>query len=242
LTSFFGFVIGDFLAQKIEGDSYDIFRCLRLGTYGLFLDGPIGHWWYTVLDKYVEPDDPRSTKAVLLKTAADQIIWAPVMTCVFFAVLKSLEGQPELIIPTIQDKLIKTIAANYVIWPAAHFINFRFVPTEQRILYNNCVSVAWTAYLSTLSAVPIVNVDDLSSKLLETQTQIFDSLPYGVQDGATQAANKAWEQLKNLPSFDSLLAPGQHYGLDLTIPKKIAIRPPRMVPALIQSLFSGGES
>lgn len=102
--------------------------------------------------------------------------------------------------------------------------------------------VAWTAYLSTLSAVPIVNVDDLSSKLLETQTQIFDSLPYGVQDGATQAANKAWEQLKNLPSFDSLLAPGQHYGLDLTIPKKIAIRPPRMVPALIQSLFSGGES
>lgn len=151
LTSFFGFVIGDFLAQKIEGDSYDIFRCLRLGTYGLFLDGPIGHWWYTVLDKYVEPDDPRSTKAVLLKTAADQIIWAPVMTCVFFAVLKSLEGQPELIIPTIQDKLIKTIAANYVIWPAAHFINFRFVPTEQRILYNNCVSVAWTAWLSTVS-------------------------------------------------------------------------------------------
>ena len=55
-----------------------------------------------MLDKYVEPEDPRSTKAVLLKTAADQIVWAPVMTCVFFAVLKSLEGHPELIIPTIQ--------------------------------------------------------------------------------------------------------------------------------------------
>jgi hypothetical protein len=39
---------------------------------------------------------------VLLKTAADQIVWAPIMTCVFFAVLKSLEGHPELIIPTIQ--------------------------------------------------------------------------------------------------------------------------------------------
>lgn len=77
-------------------------RCLRLGTYGLFLDGPIGHWWYTVLDKNVEPNDSRSTKAVLIKTAADQIIWAPVMTCVFFAVLKSLEGHPELILPTIQ--------------------------------------------------------------------------------------------------------------------------------------------
>ena len=77
-------------------------RTLRLGTYGLTLDGPLGHLWYKVLDKYVEPDNPRGNKAVLLKTAADQIVWAPVMTCVFFAVLKSLEGHPELILPTIQ--------------------------------------------------------------------------------------------------------------------------------------------
>lgn len=154
LTSFLGFVIGDFFAQKIEGGPYNILRCLRLGTYGLLLDGPIGHWWYTVLDANVEPDDSRSTKAVLIKTAADQLIWAPVMTCVFFAVLRSLEGHPELILPTIQDKLIKTVAANYVIWPAAHFINFRFVPSEQRILYNNVVSVVWTAWLSLVSNDP----------------------------------------------------------------------------------------
>lgn len=40
-----------------------------------------------------------------------------------------------------QDKLVKTIVANYILWPAAHFINFRFVPSEQRIAYNNVVSV-----------------------------------------------------------------------------------------------------
>lgn len=41
----------------------------------------------------------------------------------------------------VQDKLVKTIVANYILWPGAHFINFRFVPSEHRILYNNCVSV-----------------------------------------------------------------------------------------------------
>lgn len=41
-------------------------------------------------------------KAVLVKTAADQLIWAPIMTCVFFAVLKTLEGHPELILGTVQ--------------------------------------------------------------------------------------------------------------------------------------------
>ena len=29
---------------------------------------------------------------------------------------------------------MKTIIANYILWPGAHFINFRFVPSEHRIL------------------------------------------------------------------------------------------------------------
>lgn len=148
---------------------------LRLGTYGLLIDGPIGHAWYKFLDRVVYPDKPQSTAAVLIKTAADQLVWAPIMTIVFFALLKTLEGHPELIAATIQvsfglsngfadelcagcallvpdrasihlqDKLVKTVVANYVLWPAAHFINFRFVPNQHRILYNNCVSVSSAA-------------------------------------------------------------------------------------------------
>ena len=101
-TSFFGFVLGDVLAQRLTGADFSVLRCLRLGTYGLTLDGPLGHLWYKILDKTVWPDDPQSNKAVLAKTAADQLIWAPIMTCVFFAVLKTLEGHPELIMQTIQ--------------------------------------------------------------------------------------------------------------------------------------------
>lgn len=80
----------------------DACRCLRLGSYGLTIDGPIGHAWYKLLDKYVYPNDPQCNAAVLLKTAADQIVWAPIMTCVYFAFLRTLEGHPELIVSTIQ--------------------------------------------------------------------------------------------------------------------------------------------
>ena len=52
------------------------------------------------------PKNPNGLKSVLLKTAADQLLWAPVMTCVFFAVLKSLEGHPELILSTIQVRCL----------------------------------------------------------------------------------------------------------------------------------------
>ena len=85
-TSFVGFIIGDILAQQISGTPFNPLRCLRLGAYGLFLDGPIGHQWYRLLDATVFPKDPQGTKAVLTKTALDQLVWAPVMTCIFFAV------------------------------------------------------------------------------------------------------------------------------------------------------------
>lgn len=79
--------------------------------------------------------------------------------------------------------------------------------------------------------MPIVNVDDLSNKLLEGQTQLFDSLPAPLQDQAARAGTAARLGLSKLPSLDSLLSPGQHYGVDLTIPSKIEIRSPRMAPA-----------
>ncbi len=40
---------------------------------------------------------------------------------------------------------MKTVVANYVLWPVAHFINFRFVPSQHRILYNNLVAVCFLA-------------------------------------------------------------------------------------------------
>lgn len=52
-----------------------------------------------------------------------------------------MQGNPGAIIGTIQAKLIKTLLANYALWPLAHIINFKFIPSSQRILYINCVQV-----------------------------------------------------------------------------------------------------
>ncbi len=70
----------------------------------------------------------------------------------FFAFVNLFEGRPDLIVPAISAKLLPMLAANYALWPLAHLINFRFVPSKQRILYINCVQVVWSAYLSHLSA------------------------------------------------------------------------------------------
>ena len=151
VTSLVGFAIGDRIAQTIGGSSaFDIFRFARMSLYGVMIDGPVGHYFYQFLDTKVYPNDPKCTQAVLAKTAIDQCIWAPVMTCVFLAFLTSLEGHPDIatITSVIQTKLVPIMLANFTVWPLAHLVNFRFVPPEQRILFNNIVAIAWTTYLS----------------------------------------------------------------------------------------------
>lgn len=61
------------------------------------------------------------------------------------------QGTPSLIIPTIKAKLLKTLIANYCMWPLAHIINFKFIPSSQRILYINCVQVMCLLALLYLS-------------------------------------------------------------------------------------------
>lgn len=66
-----------------------------------------------------------------------------------------MEGRPDTILATLQAKFMPTLAANYMIWPLAHLINFKFVPSQYRILYNNVVCVAWLTYLSLLTHTKI---------------------------------------------------------------------------------------
>ncbi|DBA87095.1 TPA: hypothetical protein ACH3X2_005269 [Trebouxia sp. C0005] len=90
-TSFFGFLLGDAVAQLVVGNPYNYLRTARMVIFGILMDGPIGHLWYTFLDGKVYPEDPKSNKAVISKMLCDQLLWAPFFSCVFFAVIKTLE-------------------------------------------------------------------------------------------------------------------------------------------------------
>lgn len=181
-TSFVGFSLGDILAQSLEGaSSLDELRLLRLAAYGLLLDGPVGHVWYRWLDGTCDGKfaNARGPAAIATKTAADQLIWAPIMTCAFFAFLKVLEGHPELAVQTVQDKALQTVVANYCIWPAAHVISFKYVPSQQRVLYNNVIAIAWNCYLSLLASDSVGADADLTDlpALHDISARIAESLP-----------------------------------------------------------------
>lgn len=124
-----------------------------MAAFGIFLHGPIGHYWYGFLDRSIMVNAPKSAAAVATKTAIDQILWAPVFTSMFFTAMKSMDGRPlSESVDEVKEKLWPTMKVNWGVWPLAHIINFRFVPSSQRILYINTVQVGYNAFLSTMQA------------------------------------------------------------------------------------------
>ena len=111
---------------------------------------------FTVLDIGVVRDSPVccSAKAIASKILLDQIIMAPIGTCLFYIVTSVLQGETQQVSSKLREKFIPTLIASYTLWPAAHAINFKFVPSSQRILYTNIVSVCSCAHLSATSQQP----------------------------------------------------------------------------------------
>ena len=81
----------------------------------------------------------RSMRAVLVKMALDQLVMSPIFLLIFFTAVKLLEGQVHKLREVLREKFLKTLAAGYLLWPLALIISFRYVPTDLRILYLNCV-------------------------------------------------------------------------------------------------------
>lgn len=164
-TSFLGFMVGDAIAQSLSLSAaaaasstapaapaaLDCARVLRLGLFGLCVDGPLGAKWYDWLEANVCPSRPRSLRAVLAKTALDQVVYASVGTVLFFAAITCLEGRPEAAPAVVAAKWLPTMLANYAVWPLAHLVSFGLVSPAYRVLYNNVVSVGWLSLLSLIA-------------------------------------------------------------------------------------------
>jgi len=143
------------VAKKINKFVYDKMRGLRFMAFSALVGTPVAYFWYGWLDATILPLAPVSAQAIITKVVMDQVLYSPVMTSLFFSGMAVCDGKGVSgALTMIREKLWPTLLATWVLWPAAHVINFMYVPTDLRILYINIVAIVWTAYLSTVAAAP----------------------------------------------------------------------------------------
>jgi protein Mpv17 len=79
---------------------------------------------------------------VATKVAIDQLAWNPIFGLMFFSYLGLAEGKNfTQIAEKIRNDLQTAVMGSWTVWIPAHFINFRFIPSEQRLLYINSIQI-----------------------------------------------------------------------------------------------------
>ena len=151
LTSLTGFALGDILAQifiqKVK--PFDFYRLFRLSSFGFLVHGTTSHWFYGMLDGKIPG---KSAKVVFTKVFIDQVLWNPIFGIMFFGYVAALESKGfQYVIDKTKNELMTQVTGSWKVWPLAHTINFRFIPSSQRVLYINSIQIGYNCFLSLIA-------------------------------------------------------------------------------------------
>ena len=121
-----------------------------MASFGLAVHGPIGHYFYGFLDSKFPKTDAQT---VAIKVLIDQVLWAPIFTFIFFTWIELLQGHSiKQLGDKIKQDLVRGVTASWKVWPLVHVINFRFIPSSQRLLYINTIQIGYNVFLSMLAS------------------------------------------------------------------------------------------
>ncbi|KAL2092801.1 hypothetical protein ACEWY4_012599 [Coilia grayii] len=150
--------LGNLLAQGLErrkrakeGDpvkELDHVGVLHYAVYGLFVTGPVSHYFYQALEILLPPSVPF---CMIKRLLLDRLLFAPAFLLLFFSVMTTLEGKTS---QDLKDKLSRSywpaLKMNWRIWTPFQFLNINFVPVQFRVLFANVVAFFWYAYLASV--------------------------------------------------------------------------------------------
>ncbi|KAK8473214.1 hypothetical protein PHAVU_001G078701 [Phaseolus vulgaris] len=143
-------------ATMDEGDNKELkINWKRVSTtslFGLGFVGPVGHYWYEGLDRFIRLKlmlKPNSFRFVATKVAVDGFIFGPLDLLVFFTYMGFSAGKT---VPQIKEDVKRDFLPAFVleggIWPIVQVANFRFIPVRYQLLYVNFFCLLDSCFLS----------------------------------------------------------------------------------------------
>lgn len=152
-------VIGDLVAQEIEyrrhhneldefdikQERYDTKRIFRMFVVGC-LQGPLHHYVYKWMDYAMPVANVQNT---FRKILIDQIFMSPACILIFFYSACYLEQRSvQDTNKELCDKFPIIYLMDWTMWPAAQYINFRYLDTKYRVMFVNVCTALYNIFLS----------------------------------------------------------------------------------------------
>ncbi|RLN24327.1 hypothetical protein C2845_PM07G39740 [Panicum miliaceum] len=105
-------------------------------SFGFAFVGPVGHYWYEYLDRFIRRRfQPNTFKFVASKVAADGLLFGPLDLLLFFSYVGLGQGRSvEQVKEDVKRDFIPALVLGGMIWPAVQIANFRFIPVRYQLL------------------------------------------------------------------------------------------------------------
>lgn len=121
-------------------------------SFGL-TSGLLCHHWYNYLDTKLPGS---GVKVVCRKILYDQLLFSPICIIACLSVASLIDGHTR----GVWKKGGQLYLAEWLVWPPAQFVNFYFLPTRWRVIYDSLISLGYDIYTSY---VQHNSLDDLES-------------------------------------------------------------------------------
>ncbi|XP_068167591.1 peroxisomal membrane protein 2 [Antennarius striatus] len=120
----------------------------RYAIYGLFVTGPVSHFFYQLMEVWVPSTDPF---CIIKRLLLDRLVFAPAFLLLFYFVMNILEAKGwQDFEKKMKGSYWTALKMNWKVWTPFQFININFVPVQFRVLFANMVALFWYAYLASV--------------------------------------------------------------------------------------------
>ncbi|KAE8727954.1 Adenine nucleotide alpha hydrolases-like superfamily protein, putative isoform 1 [Hibiscus syriacus] len=127
-------------------------RAAVTSLFGFGFVGPVGHYWYEGLDRFIKLKfqlRPKTVKFVAAKVAMDGILFSPFDLFLFFSYMGLSTGKS---VPQVKEDVKRDFLPALIleggIWPIVQIVNFRYIPVRYQLLYVNIFCLLDSAFLS----------------------------------------------------------------------------------------------
>ncbi|XP_073020039.1 uncharacterized protein [Primulina eburnea] len=129
-------------------------RVATTSLFGLGFVGPVGHFWYEGLDRFIRLRlqlRPNSFRFIGTKVAVDGIIFGPLDLLLFFTYMGFSTGKSATQVKEdVKRDFLPALILEGGIWPIVQVANFRFIPVRYQLLYVNFFCLLDSCFLSWL--------------------------------------------------------------------------------------------
>lgn len=129
-------------------------RVATASLFGFGFVGPVGHFWYEGLDRFMRLKlqyQPKSLRFVATKVAVDGLLFGPLDLLVFFTYMGFSSGKTaNQVKEDVKRDFFPALILEGGIWPVVQIVNFRFIPVRYQLLYVNFFCLLDSSFLSWL--------------------------------------------------------------------------------------------